>query len=77
MFSETSTGVKSDPKQLTKLAHDYNCLSIVDTVTGLAGIPLMVDEWGIDAIYLHQKCLSASLDYLLLAFQIVQRQNKK
>ena len=40
VHAETSTGVKSDPKQLTKLAHDYNCLSIVDTVTGLEGIPL-------------------------------------
>jgi alanine-glyoxylate transaminase/serine-glyoxylate transaminase/serine-pyruvate transaminase len=61
VHAETSTGVKSDPKALTKLAHDYGCLSIVDTVTGLAGIPLMVDEWGIDAIYSGtQKCLSAS-----------------
>ena len=61
VHAETSTGVKSDPKKLTKLAHDYGCLSIVDTVTGLAGIPLMVDEWDIDAIYSGtQKCLSAS-----------------
>ena len=61
VHAETSTGVKSDPKQLTKLAHDYGCLSIVDTVTGLAGIPLMVDEWDIDAIYSGtQKCLAAS-----------------
>ena len=61
VHAETSTGVKSDPKPLTKLAHDYNCLSIVDTVTGLAGIPLLVDEWEIDAIYSGtQKCLSAS-----------------
>ena len=61
VHAETSTGVKSDPEALTKLAHEYGCLSIVDTVTGLAGIPLMVDEWGIDAIYSGtQKCLSAS-----------------
>ena len=61
VHAETSTGVKSDPKSLTKLAQDYYCLSIVDTVTGLAGIPLLVDEWEIDAIYSGtQKCLSAS-----------------
>ena len=61
VHAETSTGVMSDPKALTKLAHDHECLSIVDTVTGLAGVPLKVDEWEIDAIYSGtQKCLSAS-----------------
>ena len=61
VHAETSTGVKSDPEALTKLAHTYNCLSIVDTVTGLAGVPLLVDEWEIDAVYSGtQKCLSAS-----------------
>ena len=61
VHAETSTGALSDPESLTKLAHDYDCLSIVDTVTGLAGVPLKVDEWDIDAIYSGtQKCLSAS-----------------
>ena len=61
VHAETSTGALSDPKSLTELAHNYNCLSIVDTVTGLAGVPLKVDEWNIDAIYSGtQKCLSAS-----------------
>ena len=61
VHAETSTGALTDPQTITKLAHDYNCLSIVDTVTGLAGVPLKVDEWGIDAIYSGtQKCLSAS-----------------
>ena len=61
VHAETSTGALTDPKSITKLAHDYGCLSIVDTVTGLAGVPLMVDDWHIDAIYSGtQKCLSAS-----------------
>ena len=61
VHAETSTGALSDPESLTKLAHEYDCLSIVDTVTGLAGVPLKVDDWGIDAIYSGtQKCLSAS-----------------
>ena len=61
VHAETSTGALSDPESITKLAHDYGCLSIVDTVTGLAGVPLMVDDWKIDAIYSGtQKCLSAS-----------------
>ena len=61
VHAETSTGALTDPESITKLAHDHGCLSIVDTVTGLVGVPLKVDEWGIDAIYSGtQKCLSAS-----------------
>ena len=60
VHSETSTGVRSDAKTLCKLARDHDCLSIVDAVTSLGGIELLVDEWGVDAIYSGtQKCLSA------------------
>lgn len=59
VHAETSTGVRSDAKALCELARKYDCLSIVDAVTSLAGIELRVDEWGIDAIYSGtQKCLS-------------------
>jgi len=61
VHAETSTGAQSDAKTLVGLAHKYDCLTIVDAVTSLAGTPLKVDEWGIDAIYSgSQKCLSAS-----------------
>lgn len=60
VHAETSTGVQSDAKTLTALAHQYDCLAIVDAVTSLGGSPLDVDEWQIDAIYSGtQKCLSA------------------
>ena len=59
VHSETSTGVRSDAEVLCTLARGYDCLTIVDAVTTLAGIPLEVDAWGIDAIYSGtQKCLS-------------------
>ena len=59
VHSETSTGVRSDAEVLCTLARKYDCLAIVDAVTTLAGIPLEVDAWGIDAIYSGtQKCLS-------------------
>ncbi|MEC7188860.1 MAG: alanine--glyoxylate aminotransferase family protein [Pseudomonadota bacterium] len=59
VHSETSTGVRSDAEALCTLARGYGCLTIVDAVTTLAGIPLEVDAWGIDAIYSGtQKCLS-------------------
>ena len=59
VHAETSTGALSDAKALTKLAHQHNCLTIVDAVTSLAGVPLKVDEWELDAVYSGtQKCLS-------------------
>ena len=60
VHAETSTGVCSDAPALCELAREHGALSIVDAVTSLAGIPLEVDAWGIDAIYSGtQKCLSA------------------
>jgi len=60
VHAETSTGARSDAKTLTELAHKHDALSLVDSVTGLGGIELDVDGWGIDAIYSGtQKCLSS------------------
>lgn len=59
VHAETSTGVRSDAKTLCKLAQDSGLLTVVDTVTGLGGIPVKVDEWGADVVYSGtQKCLS-------------------
>ena len=59
--AETSTGVQSDARKLTEIAHHHDCLTIVDTVTSLGGSPLKVDEWGLDAVYSgSQKCLSCT-----------------
>jgi alanine-glyoxylate transaminase/serine-glyoxylate transaminase/serine-pyruvate transaminase len=57
--AETSTGAESDTATLVEIAHQHDCLTIVDAVTALGGTPVKVDEWGIDAIYAGtQKCLS-------------------
>jgi alanine-glyoxylate transaminase/serine-glyoxylate transaminase/serine-pyruvate transaminase len=59
VHAETSTGAISDARTLAELARQHDCLTIVDTVTSLAGSPLMVDEWQLDAVYSGtQKCLS-------------------
>jgi len=59
--AETSTGVQSDARKLTEIAHQHDCLTIVDAVTSLGGSPLKVDEWGLDAVYsCSQKCLSCA-----------------
>ncbi len=61
VHAETSTGVRSDAGTLCRLARAHDCLTIVDTVTSLGGIPVLVDEWGIDAVYSgSQKCLSCT-----------------
>jgi len=61
VHAETSTGVRSDAEAITAVAHKYGCLVIMDAVTSLAGIPLMVDQWEVDAVYSgSQKCLSCA-----------------
>ncbi len=61
VHAETSTGVQSDAKTLIAIAHQYDALTIVDAVTSLGGSPVLVDEWGVDAIYsASQKCLSCT-----------------
>ncbi len=51
VHAETSTGVASDARLLTEIAHRHGALVIVDAVTSLGCIPLKVDDWEIDAIY--------------------------
>lgn len=59
VHAETSTGVLSDAKTLAEIARKYDCLTLVDAVTSLGGVPLKVDEWQLDAVYSgSQKCLS-------------------
>jgi len=61
VHAETSTGARSDAQTLSRLAHDHDCLSLVDAVTSLGGTELRVDDWEIDAIYAGtQKCLSCT-----------------
>jgi alanine-glyoxylate transaminase / serine-glyoxylate transaminase / serine-pyruvate transaminase len=61
VHAETSTGVQSDAKTLVGIAHRFDALTIVDAVTSLGGVPVLVDEWGVDAIYsASQKCLSCT-----------------
>lgn len=61
VHAETSTGVRSDAEALASIARKNNALVIMDTVTGLAGIPVEVDAWGIDCAYSGtQKCLSCT-----------------
>jgi alanine-glyoxylate transaminase/serine-glyoxylate transaminase/serine-pyruvate transaminase len=57
VHAETSTGVENDVAPLRAL-QDTETLFVLDTVTSLAGIPVEIDGWGVDAAYSGtQKCL--------------------
>ena len=59
VMAETSTGAMQPIEDIARLVHDAGALLLVDTVTALGGIPVEVDQWGIDAVYSGtQKCLS-------------------
>lgn len=81
--AETSTGTQSDAQTLVKLAHEHDCLTIVDAVTSLGGSPLKVDAWEIDAVYSgSQKCLScvpgiAPVSFGPRAVERIQNRNSK
>jgi len=83
VMAETSTGAWSDAETLCRLAREHDCLTIVDAVTALAGVPLEVDRWGIDAVYAGtQKCLSCTpglspVSFSERALERVQRRSHK
>mmetsp|Transcript_21304 Transcript_21304/g.66785 ORF Transcript_21304/g.66785 Transcript_21304/m.66785 type:complete len:443 (+) Transcript_21304:68-1396(+) len=57
--AETSTGACQPMAELGAIARKYGALLMADTVTSIGGLPVLVDEWGIDACYAGgQKCLS-------------------
>ncbi len=56
MHAETSVGVRSDLEHLG--ANKGDALLVMDCVTSLGGIPVAVDDWGVDLAYSGtQKCL--------------------
>jgi alanine-glyoxylate transaminase/serine-glyoxylate transaminase/serine-pyruvate transaminase len=59
VHAETSTGAWQPIEEIARIAHELGALIAIDTVTSLAGVPVEIDAWGIDAAYSGtQKCLS-------------------
>jgi len=59
VHAETSTGALTPVEEISKLAHAAGALFLLDTVTSLAGCPVRIDDWQVDAVYSGtQKCLS-------------------
>jgi alanine-glyoxylate transaminase/serine-glyoxylate transaminase/serine-pyruvate transaminase len=60
VHAETSTGVLNPVREIARLAHERDALTIVDAVTSLGAMPLNVADWHIDACYsCSQKGLGA------------------
>ena len=59
VHAETSTGVCNPAAAVSECLKDHKALYLLDTVTGLGGIPVETDGWRVDALYSGtQKCLS-------------------
>ncbi len=60
VHAETSTGAAQPVAEVAAIAHRYGALVAIDCVTSLAGMPVLIDEWGIDAAgSCSQKCIGA------------------
>lgn len=83
VHAETSTGAMNPVKEISELAHKKGALLLADTVTSLGGMPLKVDEWGIDICYSGtQKCLGcppgmAPITFSDRAMEAVKNRKKK
>jgi alanine-glyoxylate transaminase/serine-glyoxylate transaminase/serine-pyruvate transaminase len=65
---ETSTGVLNPLQEIAAVASDFGVPIIVDAVSSLGGVPLLVDEWGIDVCFtVPNKCLAAPAGVVLLS----------
>jgi aspartate aminotransferase-like enzyme len=74
--SETSTGVITDVRAVAELAHRYNAICIVDSVSGAGGAEITVDGWGIDfCLTGSQKALAlpAGLAFAVASAEFVER----
>jgi alanine-glyoxylate transaminase / serine-glyoxylate transaminase / serine-pyruvate transaminase len=49
--AETSTGMFNQAKPICEAAHEVDAVTIADCVTSLGGMPVLVDENGIDVAY--------------------------
>lgn len=59
VHGETSTGAMQPLDDIARVVQEHGALLVVDAVATLGGVPLKVDELGIDVCYSgSQKCLS-------------------
>ncbi|KAM8789330.1 alanine--glyoxylate aminotransferase [Rhynchonycteris naso] len=66
---ESTSGILQPLEGYGELCHRYQCLFLVDTVASLGGIPIHMDQQGIDVLYSGaQKVLNAPPGTALISF---------
>jgi aspartate aminotransferase-like enzyme len=73
---ETSTGVLTDVRAVTELAHRHGAMALVDSVSAAGGAELVVDAWGIDFLLTgSQKALALppGLAFAVASAEFVER----
>lgn len=69
VHAETSTGVRNPVAEIGALLKGSDTIYLVDTVTGLGGIEVRMDDWNADVLYSGtQKCLSCPPGLAPLSF---------
>lgn len=69
IHAETSTGVRNPIEEIGSILKGKETIYLVDTVTGLGGIEVRMDDWNIDVLYSGtQKCLSCPPGLAPLSF---------
>lgn len=59
VHAETSTGTLQPMEGIGDIVHRHGGVLLMDCVTSLGGVPVKIDEWGVDIAYSGtQKCLS-------------------
>jgi alanine-glyoxylate transaminase/serine-glyoxylate transaminase/serine-pyruvate transaminase len=60
--ADTTTGIRQpNVSTLAEIAREHDAYTILDCVTSLSGVPVHVDDWGVDVAYgSPQKCLSST-----------------
>lgn len=83
VHAETSTGAWQPLEGISRIVHKAGALLLVDCVTSLAGAPVEVDAWELDAVYSGtQKCLScppglAPVTFSPRAVEVIERRKTK
>ncbi len=83
VHAETSTGARQPLEGVGDLCREFNCLLLLDTVTSLGGVPIFLDQWGVDLAYsCSQKGLGCSpgaspFTMSLRAMEKLQRRSTK
>jgi len=80
VHAETSTGARQPLEGVADLCRETGTLLLVDSVTSIGGVPLFIDDWGIDVAYAgSQKCLSCppGIAPLTLGERAVEKLNRR